>query len=94
MTSPAPPTAASASGDLIDGRADNPLLGPLRAAVHHGRVLGYIPLVLWSLVRRPVRTLQGVTAYYALRFRSPHWRRLIRYLLACGSSRQPRLIRA
>lgn len=80
--------------DLIDERPDNPLLAPLRFAVHQGRLLGYMPLVLWSLFRSPKRTLQGVAAYYALRLGSSRWCEFVRGLLACGSSRRPKLIRA
>ena len=83
-----------AMSDLVDDRPDPLIFSPLRMAVHHGRVLGYIPLLFWLLAHHTQRTLVGIAAYYLLRFRSPQWRQLVRHFLVCGSSRRPRLIRA
>ena len=65
----------------------------LRALVHSGRVLGYLPLLLWSLVRWPRRTACGIMTYCGVR-QSQAWQGGIRRLLELGSSKRPRLLRA
>ena len=83
-----------ASSEASTRREDNPLLAPLRALVHHGRVVGYAPYALLLLWRKPRATLQTLGAYYTLRFGSPTWRKMVRGMLSYGSSRRPQLVRA
>ena len=89
-----PTEATGGAPDLVDERPDARLLAPLRLAVHHGRVVGYFPLLLWSLLRHTKRTMQAVIVYYMLRFGSSQWRDGVRGFLRLGASRRPRLVRA
>jgi hypothetical protein len=67
---------------------------PLCAIIHWLRVLGYLPWVVWSLLRWPLRTVAASATYSSLRTFSPTWRWAVRQMVAYGSSRAPRLIRA
>ena len=79
---------------LVDGstvRIDDPVLvGKAQQYMHDVTpgmgTVGYIPLLFWSILRAPARTVQGIAAYYALR-QLPQWRSLVRGLVALGSSR-------
>lgn len=73
---------------------DSLIYEPLRTIVHSMRVLGYMPFVIWSLLRHPRRTVGLASAYYFLRHTSTTWNKSVRRLVALGSSSKPRLIRA
>jgi len=73
---------------------DSLIYEPLRTIVHSMRVLGYMPFVLWSLLRHPRRTVGLASAYYFLRNTSTTWNESVRRFVALGSSSKPRLIRA
>ena len=70
------------------------LLLPLYCLMHSARVLGYAPAALMALTQWPVQTLSSATVYYTLRFKSSAWRAGVRRLIALGSSKRPRLVRA
>jgi hypothetical protein len=73
---------------------DSLIYEPLRTIVHSMRVLGYMPFVLWSLLRHPRRTVGLASAYYFLRNTSTTWNESVRRFVALGSSSKPRLVRA
>ena len=71
---------------------DPPLI--LRALVHSGRVCGWLPFLLWSLMHAPRRSACALAAYYGVLRRSSSWRSGVRAALTLGSSRRPRLLAA
>ena len=87
--------AASGTGSDLDerDRPDALLLAPLRALVHSGRLLGYAPWLIYSVLRHPKNTLVGASAYYSVRGLEA-WQSLVRWVLGKGSSRQPPLVGA
>lgn len=86
---------AAPTDNGLDERSipDSILLAPLRAAIHHGRLLGYAPWLIYAMLMKPRQTVAGIGTYYSIR-RSALWRSCVRWLLVKGSSRQPRYIRA
>jgi hypothetical protein len=67
---------------------------PLYVLLHSARLLGYAPWLLMALCRWPKRTAASAMLYYSVRFNSPTWCEAVRRLVAAGSSKRPRLIRA
>ena len=56
--------------------------------------MGYVPAFFFALLRRPRKTLSFATAYGIVQQVSPTWRHLVRSVIALGSSRRPKLVRA
>ena len=87
-------SSGSGSTDLDESdQSDALLLAPLRALIHSGRLLGYAPYLIYSMIRHPKNTLLGASTYYSVR-RLDAWQSLMRWVLKKGSSKQPRYIRA
>ena len=86
--------SSSADADVEADGADWLYMSFLRAAIHSGRVLGYLPLLLMSLARWPAKTVSGMAAYHGIRCNSTLWCRAVQRLVALGSSKRPRLVRA
>lgn len=61
--------------------------------VHSIRCLGHMPLLGYSLAKKPKQTLLGLMLYYSLR-RTNSWNTAVHRLIRFGTSNRPRFIKA
>mmetsp|Transcript_49823 Transcript_49823/g.131412 ORF Transcript_49823/g.131412 Transcript_49823/m.131412 type:complete len:359 (-) Transcript_49823:454-1530(-) len=62
--------------------------------VHHARVLGYLPLLVYMLARRTRGTAAGLAVYLGVLRRMKVWNHTVHRAIAYGSSNKPRWFHA
>jgi hypothetical protein len=70
----------------------NPLKGLSQVFVASAKTLGYMPAVLYLLVKYPKKGLASLMMYYFLRFNSDWWCRFVHDFAAFGSSTEPKIV--